>query len=119
MISITGSYSYTGSVIIPSFTAKDGALLSSSDYTSSCSNNENVGTATLTLTASNTGNYSGTAEGTFSIAKAVPTGTPTFTKITTANKILGDTAITGTFKNPNSNIEVLGTLTWNDGDKRG
>lgn len=68
MISITGSYTYTGSAITPAYTVTDGSLLKTSDYQAALTDNVNAGTATVTVTAAENGNYIGTATGTFTIA---------------------------------------------------
>nr|MCR5627251.1 hypothetical protein [Lachnospiraceae bacterium] len=70
-IVITGSYTYTGSAIVPEFSVKDGdAILTATDYTYTITNNTNAGTATVTVVASN-GNYSfDQTSQTFTIAKA-------------------------------------------------
>lgn len=80
MISVSGSYTYTGKAITPSFTVKNGTttLIGNTDYTSSLSNNVNAGSATLTIKGK--GNYSGTATKTFSISrKALTAGGVTIT----------------------------------------
>ena len=61
---------YTGSVINPSVTVKDGTktLKADTDYTLSYSNNTAVGTAIVTVTGK--GNYSGTRTTTFNIVAA-------------------------------------------------
>jgi gliding motility-associated-like protein len=65
---------YTGAAISPSAVVKDGNidLILGTHYSVACSNNTNVGTATVTITGA--GNYSGTKTQTFSIvAKAAST----------------------------------------------
>ncbi len=64
---------YTGSDINPGVTVADGArtLAAGTDYTVSYADNRNVGTGRVTLTF--IGNYSGTKELTFSIARATYT----------------------------------------------
>lgn len=60
------SYTYSGSAIVPVVTVTDGsATVASSNYTVSCTNNVNAGTATVTVTAKN--NYSGTLKKTFKV----------------------------------------------------
>ncbi len=63
---------YTGSAIEPSIEVKDGetTLVLNTDYTVAYSNNTNAGTATVTVTAVEGSNYSGTATKTFNIVKA-------------------------------------------------
>ncbi|MBO9606155.1 MAG: S-layer homology domain-containing protein [Paenibacillaceae bacterium] len=69
-VDVTGTYTYTGAAQTPAtVTVTDTATIAASDWTlSSYSNNTNAGTATVTLTAANSGNYTGTANGTFTIA---------------------------------------------------
>ncbi|UPS43678.1 InlB B-repeat-containing protein [Prevotella sp. E15-22] len=66
---------YTGSAIEPEVTVTDGGttLTLGTDYTIGYSANVNVGTATATITGK--GNYSGSREVLFTIAKATPTVT--------------------------------------------
>lgn len=70
MINITGSYTYTGSPIIPNYTISDGSLLNAADYNVAITDNINPGTAKLTATATVTGNYSGSATQSFIINPA-------------------------------------------------
>lgn len=72
VITITGSYTYTGEPITPAeenVSVQDGAatLENGKDYDYTASNNTNAGTATLTVTFK--GNYCDRAEQTFTIAK--------------------------------------------------
>ncbi len=72
------SYVYTGSEIRPSVTVTlaDGTLLENADYTISCSNNINVGTASITITG--IGACSGSLTQTFKITpKAISNATTT------------------------------------------
>ena len=65
-----------------------------------------VGTYTVTATYSDASSY-GYKTATFTITKATPTGTPSFTKIETSGKTLADTKLTvGT-------IRPAGTIAWN------
>lgn len=74
MLTITGTYVYTGSSITPSYTVADGALLQESDYTAAVTNNVNAAKSdgasapTVTITAAENGNYSGSLSKTFTIA---------------------------------------------------
>lgn len=75
MLTITGTYVYTGSTITPSYTVADGALLQKSDYTAAVTNNVNAAESTdeasaptVTITAAENGNYSGSLSKTFTIA---------------------------------------------------
>ena len=63
---------YTGSAIEPTVTVKDGetTLVLNTDYTVAYSDNTAAGTATVTITAVEGSNYSGTATKTFTIVKA-------------------------------------------------
>ena len=63
---------YTSEAIEPTIEVKDGetTLVLNTDYTVAYSNNTNAGTATVTITAVEGSNYSGTASKTFTIAKA-------------------------------------------------
>lgn len=64
-----------------------------------------VGTYTVTATYSDASSY-GYKTATFTITKATPTGTPSFTKIETSGKTLADTKLTvGT-------IRPAGTIAW-------
>lgn len=74
MITITGSYTYTGSAITPAYTVADGTLMVEDDYDVTVTNNTDAGEATVTVTAYAEGNYSGSASKTFTIAKAAITG---------------------------------------------
>lgn len=60
---------YTGSAIKPELTVKDGTtkLVENKDYVIDCSNNTNIGTATVTIHG--IGNYEGTKTTTFKIVK--------------------------------------------------
>ena len=62
---------YTGSAICPEISVTDGetALILNSDYTVECSDNVNVGTATMTITGM--GSYARTVEKTFEIVPEV------------------------------------------------
>ena len=60
------SYTYSGSAIVPVVTVTDGtATVASSNYTVSCTNNVNAGTATVTVKGK--GNYTGTLQKTFRV----------------------------------------------------
>ena len=68
MISDIDNQTYTGAVIAPTVTVKDGntTLVNNTDYTVSYENNTNAGTATVKITGK--GNYTGTASKTFTIS---------------------------------------------------
>ncbi len=71
-IDISGNHTYTGNVIKPAFTVKDGAVtLTTKDYTFSYADNINAGSGKVIINATSGGNYAfpeTTAE--FTIAKA-------------------------------------------------
>ncbi|MGF6989684.1 hypothetical protein M2150_000927 [Lachnospiraceae bacterium PM6-15] len=69
MIADLSDYTYTGSAVTPIPVVTDGepSLISSSDYMVSYTDNEKAGEATLTITATESGNYTGTAIKTFTI----------------------------------------------------
>ena len=75
-VTITGTYTYIGAAIIPEAgnveVVLNGTKIDSDQYTISASNNINagVGKATLTVTATETGNYSGSVSSTFTINRA-------------------------------------------------
>ncbi|MBR5421790.1 MAG: InlB B-repeat-containing protein [Lachnospiraceae bacterium] len=57
-VTVTGSYSYTGSAITPSFTVKAGGTeLDAAEYTASVTDNINAGKGKITVTAAARGNY--------------------------------------------------------------
>ena len=68
---------YTGTALTPGLTVRDGSpsIIGTSDYTISYSNNTNAGTATVTVTARSSGNYSGSITTEFYIAPAQIRGT--------------------------------------------
>ena len=68
MLTITGTYTYTGEAITPTYTVSDGELMTEDDYTVAVTDNVNAGTATVTVTAAENGNYSGEISKTFTIA---------------------------------------------------
>lgn len=74
-VNVTGDYTYDGNEKKPSgsavtVTLNDETLTESTDYELTYSNNVNAGTATVQVTGK--GNYTGTATGSFTIAKANP-----------------------------------------------
>lgn len=72
-LEITGSYTYTGQPITPALKVKDGTdELAASEYSIALTNNVNAGTATVSVTSGDGGNYTwtGTKEGTFTINPA-------------------------------------------------
>ncbi len=85
-----GTNTYTGSAIEPVPTVADAnGPITSADYTVSWSNNVYAGSnAKVVITAAPGGNYSGSAEFTFTIAKAELTGTPTVTGTAAVGSVL-------------------------------
>ena len=70
-IELTGDRTYTGAEIRPTVTVKDGDTeIPASEYTVSFSNNTNAGTATVTITDKDGGNYTVSGSTTFEIQKA-------------------------------------------------
>ena len=78
MLDVSGIYSFTGTPITPNYTVSDGTLMNTSDYIVTLTDNIAVGTGTVTVTASDAGNYSGTTTQTFPIVKAAE---PTISEI--------------------------------------
>lgn len=74
-VSNIAAQTYTGSAIEPDIDVTDGktTLVKGVDFTVTCSENINVGTATAIITGK--GNYAGTVEKTFTITQATPTYT--------------------------------------------
>ena len=68
---------------------------------------QNAGTYTVTATYEDDDNY-GTKSAVLEIKKAVPTGTPKYTEITTAGKTLADAAITTT----GADFTIPGAVIW-------
>ena len=71
-IEAIADHTYTGEALEPTVTVKDGetTLTLGTDYTVAYSNNTVAGTATVTVTAVESSDYSGTATATFIIQKA-------------------------------------------------
>ena len=65
------SYTYDGTAIEPTVTVKDGGtMIPSTEYSVSYTNNTNVGTATVTITDVEGGNYTVSGSATFAISSA-------------------------------------------------
>ena len=80
------SYVYDGNPKTPSVTVKDGNnVIPPSEYSVSYSDNTNAGTATVTVTDKDGGNYAVNGTGTFLIVKAAPTYTAPAAKDLTYN----------------------------------
>ena len=70
-IALTGNRTYTGAEIEPAVTVKDGDTeIPASEYTVTYSGNTNAGTATVTITDKDGGNYTVSGSTTFEIQKA-------------------------------------------------
>lgn len=70
-IALTGNRTYTGAEIEPAVTVKDGDTeIPASEYTVTYSGNVNAGTATVTITDKDGGNYTVSGSTTFEIEKA-------------------------------------------------
>lgn len=70
-IALTGDRTYTGAEIKPTVTVKDGNTeIPASEYTVEYSGNTNAGTATVTITDKDGGNYTVSGSTTFEIVKA-------------------------------------------------
>ena len=48
------------------------------------------------------------------VKKTTPVGTPGYTEITAEGKTLADVALSGNFKNPYSESQILGRISWDD-----
>ena len=66
-VNVTGTFNYTGLAHQPTPAVTDGGLISSSDWVVTYSNNVNAGTATVNVTATTGGNYTGTRSANFTI----------------------------------------------------
>jgi len=75
VVDVGGTFHYIGHLLTPVVTVTDNNLVTASDYITSYGNNINAGTAAVTVTASQDGNYTGTKNGAFTIAKAILTVT--------------------------------------------
>lgn len=67
------TYPYTGKTIVPAVTIREGntTLTQGVDYTITCKNNKNIGTATITVKGK--GSYTGSVKKTFKIQLQTPT----------------------------------------------
>ena len=94
-VEATGTFTYTGSALTPKPTVTlDGKTLTeNTDYTMAYTDNTDAGTAKITVTG--TGNYSGTAQGTFTIDKADLTVEGTGTANGTYGAKLSDLTVSG------------------------
>ncbi len=76
-VTVSGSYTYTGAAVVPAAgnvtVELNGVTIDASQYTISATDNINAGEATVTVTATADGNYSGSASTTFTIGTAALT----------------------------------------------
>ena len=95
------TFEYTGTAIEPEVTVSDGTLLSAEDYTVVYENNVEVGTnATVTVTAVEGGNYTGSITKTFTITRAAVTEE--------AVHITGSYTYDGTQQKPEVTVTISG-----------
>lgn len=95
-VTISGEYTYNSSPITPSTSAVtvklDGTTVSADEYNVTFSDNVNAGTAKVTVTAKEgSENYTGSAEGSFTIGKAAVTITAQDQTVTYGTAITGGT----------------------------
>lgn len=119
-VEVTGTFTYTGNALTPAPTVTLGGetLTENTDYTVAYASNTNAGTATITVTGK--GNYSGTAQGTFTIGRATLTADGTGTASGTyGDKLseltvsgltakLGEATVTGTWKLAGGTVPNVG-----------
>ena len=97
------SYAYTGRAFQPSVTVKDGTtVIPASEYTVAYVDNTNVGTATVTVTDRNGGNYVVSGTATFTITKAALSGV----SVSLSGWTYGDTAKTPAVSGNRGNAAV-------------
>ena len=84
VIRVTGTYTYTGTPVEPTFTVEDGGVvISTSEYKRSFTDNDAVGTGKITVSDKTGGNYEIlTTSQTFEISAPTPVYTSTEIKIT-------------------------------------
>ena len=114
MVSQPANATYNGNQHQPTVTVTDGTLLKESDYSVTYGANTSAGNGTVTVTATQAGNYSGAITKNFTIAKATPvlTGiTVTGTVYTTSKP--ADVTVSGTATVGGANI--TGTWAFKDG----
>ena len=111
-VNVTGSYTYNGQAHTPSsavtVTLNGTTLTEGEDYTLTYTNNVNAGTATVTATGA--GNYTGAAEGSFTISKATPTYTVPDNLTATYGNTLNDVTLTSgwTWDAPSTSVGNVG-----------
>ncbi len=110
------SYTYDGTVKKPAVTVKDGTkvLTSGTDYTVAYSKNKNAGKAVVTITATETADYKGTATANFTIKKAAANLTfakssiaKTTTDTSFTNALTKATTVAATFTSDNTAVAVV------------
>ena len=112
-VRVSGTYIYTGEVIQPvNVTVELGnkQLTQGTDYTVRYSNNVSVGTDTAKVIITGQGNYTGTAEGTFTIGKA----NSSITTVPTASGITYGQALSDSNLTDGAG-SVAGAFAWKDG----
>ena len=94
-VDVTGTFTYTGNALTPAPTVTlDGKTLTeNTDYTVAYTDNTNAGTAKITVTGK--GNYSGTAQGAFTIGRATLTADGTGTASGTYGDKLSELTVSG------------------------
>ena len=102
VVTVSGGYTYSATAQTPAAenvkVVLNGTTIAPSQYTVSASNNINAGNAAVTVTASETGNYSGQASGTFHIAQApltIQANDQTITYGDEINKTVNQVTVTG------------------------
>lgn len=102
----TADETYTGTAITKSVSGKDGSagLAEGTDYTVTYQNNTDVGTATLTITG--VGNYTGTLEYTFQIAKRKVTLAQSMFTVDTSDETYTGQAITKSISGQDDNAAL-------------
>lgn len=111
-------YTYTGKPVIPEFTLKDGDMvIPANEYTVTCSDNINVGTATLKIEDNEGGNYNVNAQTTYEIGQATPYiyRVPVATDIYYGDRLVLSSLSGGVAcKSESDNSKVSGTFEWKD-----
>ena len=105
-VSNIAAQTYTGSAIEPDIDVTDGktTLVKGVDFTVTCSENINVGTATAIITGK--GNYAGTIEKAFTITQATPTYTIPENLSLKCNQTLADITLPKGFAFDDINAEL-------------
>ncbi|MCI8423900.1 MAG: hypothetical protein HFF50_10320 [Lawsonibacter sp.] len=114
-ISDIAALTYNGDTHTPVVTVKDGSksLTEGTDYTVTYSDNVNAGTNTAKVTITGEGNYTGSAEKTFTIHKAeIPTFTPSGISTTVTVGAAYPTTDTSATATGVKSDTIAGTLAW-------